>query len=179
MSELPFGPYSVILADPPWHYSNGRVGDNRRVENHYPTMPLKEILALQLPELTGDAVLFLWAPAAMLTDAIVVMLAWGFHYKSGMVWVKPSIGVGYWARQRHEHLLIGAKRNAHPPEPARRFDSVIDAPRRQHSAKPWAAHDIIEAMYPDARRIELFARERKVGWDVWGNEAPTHPTRML
>ena len=110
----------------------------------------------------------------------MVMGEWGFDYKSGMVWVKPSIGVGLLGTSA-TRTPADWREAQRPPSSAGSAGStsVIDAPRRQHSAKPWAAHDIIEAMYPDARRIELFARERKVGWDVWGNEAPTHPTRML
>jgi N6-adenosine-specific RNA methylase IME4 len=115
-------------------------------------------------------VLFLWAPAPLLTDALSVMTAWGFEYVTNMVWVKDKIGVGHWVRNRHELLLIGRRGEFPTPEPANRPSSVIEAPRREHSRKPDEAYEIIEAMYPELPKIELFARHARPNWSAWGNE---------
>jgi N6-adenosine-specific RNA methylase IME4 len=96
--------------------------------------------------------------------------AWGFDYRSCMVWVKPSIGPGLWFRQRHELLLLGLKGKVPVPLEAYRPDSVIEAPRRQHSQKPEEVCQIIEHAFPEFDRIELFSRSPRAGWDAWGNE---------
>jgi N6-adenosine-specific RNA methylase IME4 len=98
------------------------------------------------------------------------MGAWGFSYKSNFVWVKDKPGTGFWNKNRHELLLIGTRGSVPAPAPGEQFDSVIEAPRAAHSTKPFAAHEMIETMFPSLPRIELFARERFAGWDVWGNE---------
>lgn len=168
----PAGEYTLILADPPWTYRHGTTTSNRRVAEHYETMELDDIKALPVPA-AKDAVLLLWATCPLLLDAIDVMLAWGFEYKSQAVWVKDNVGTGYWFRQRHELLLLGVKGNASPPTANARQDSVIDARRGKHSAKPLAAYDLIETMFPgldERHRIELFGREARPGWKVWGNE---------
>lgn len=183
--KMPFGPYDVVLADPPWRFRNfrrsGIIGNWRgTAQKHYATMELPDICALPVSDMLADeAVLFLWAVGAQLPEAFQVMEAWGFEYKSQRIWVKPHIGVGHWVRNRHENLLIGTRGGMSPPAPSVRPDSVIEAPRNEHSAKPPLVHDEIEKMFPAARRIELFARECKKGWDVWGLQAPTYPTRML
>jgi len=100
------------------------------------------------------------------------MRAWGFRPKTNFVWVKPSIGLGNWVRNRHELLLVGVRGAFVPPPPARRPDSVIEAKRRRHSQKPDCVYELIEAMYPDAKRLELFARGTRQGWSAWGNEVP-------
>lgn len=162
--------YRVILADPPWRYSFSR-SKSRRIENQYPTMSVDEICAL--PILEGDAVLYLWATAPKLQEALQVMRAWGFQYKSCMVWVKDKIGMGYWARGKHELVLIGTKGHVSPPEPKLRPESAFTAVRGRHSAKPDYLRDLIERMHPEAVLFEMFARSRhSERWDVWGNEAP-------
>ena len=177
MPELPLGPYSVVLADPPWRYDN-KAALRGRPENHYSTMSYDEIAAFQLPPTTPDAVLFLWAPAPHLLKAFDIITAWGFVYKTQLVWVKSGYGMGWWARINHENVLVAAKAEAKPPDEHRRQCSVFNAPKGRHSEKPVALHDAIEAMWPDARRVELFARSQKVGWDALGAEAPTHDTRF-
>jgi len=164
------GKFSLILADPPWDDEFGR--SDRSVENHYPTMKLDEICALPVSQIAHDqALLFLWATPAMLLLAAKVVSAWGFEYRTHMVWVKPSIGLGKYVRQRHELLLI-CRRGDHPaPEAETLSDSVVEAPRAKHSAKPEIFHQIIERMYPTAERIELFRRgTSRAGWAAWGNE---------
>ncbi len=168
---LPTKKYGVIYADPPWKFApySNVTGMDRAADNHYPTMDVGGIMALPVPS-ADDAVLFLWATVPMLVEAIEVLEAWGFEYKSGFVWVKDRIGTGYWARNRHELLLIGTKGKIPAPAMGQQFDSVIDAPVGDHSAKPFAVHEMIEEMFPSLPRIELFAREQFEGWDAWGNE---------
>lgn len=163
--------YSVIYADPPWKYDFS-FSDSRAIEEHYPTMELDEIMALPVGDIiSDDAIIFLWCPPAFTKKAIMVLEAWGFEYRTNMVWVKPSIGAGQWVRQRHELLLIGRKGNIPTPEGSNRPDSVIEAPRGKHSEKPKCAYEIIERMYPDLNRIELFSRKARAGWSAWGNQS--------
>lgn len=165
---LPLGQYRVICADPPWQYSNS--GFDEAADNLYPTMPLDDICALPVSTLaTPDSVLFLWATNPLLPEALQVLDAWGFTYKTNMAWIKDAgRGKGWYLRSKHELLLIGTR--AETPHPITRPDSCFAADRGSvHSRKPQLAYDIIESMYP-APRIELFARTPRSGWDVWGNE---------
>jgi len=170
--SLPTKKYGVIYADPPWRFQpySAVTGMDRAADNHYPTMDLPAIMALDVPS-ADDAVLFLWATVPMLVEALDVMKAWGFTYKSNFVWVKDRLGTGYWARNRHELLLIGVKGKIPAPAPGEQFGSVIEAPLAAHSAKPFKAREMIEEMFPTLPRLEMFARERFEGWDCWGNEA--------
>lgn len=161
--------YPVLCADPPWRYEANTTPDTRAIENHYPTMSAAELAVLPVPA-DEDAVLFLWATSPKLAEALELLTAWDFEYRTCMVWVKDKIGMGHYARQRHELLLI-AKRGAIPvPDPSDRPDSVIEAPRLEHSRKPSEAYARIERMYPHLPRVELFARSPRQGWAVWGNE---------
>jgi N6-adenosine-specific RNA methylase IME4 len=176
-TELPTGQrYPVLLADPCWRYEFSMTSP-RAIEAKYPTMPLEEICALPVRDLAAStAVLFLWAPGAILEEAFAVIRAWGFTYCTDAVWIKESIGQGWWFRQQHEHLLIATRGSMPPPPPQARVSSVIEAPRREHSRKPDEAYAMIERMYPDLPKIELFARHRRDGWDAWGNEVEqAHP----
>ena len=163
--------YPIIYADPPWQYDFSPSND-RSVENHYPTMPIEEILALSVEELaTPDAMLFLWAPPSFIKKGIATLEAWGFELATSMVWVKDRIGTGIYVRQRHEYLLLGKRGQPITPRPGSQPDSVIEAPRQKHSAKPDQIYDLIEKMYPDLPKIELFCRSPRSGWDAWGNQA--------
>lgn len=162
------GPWPVIYADPPWRYEDAE--PTRAIENHYPTMTHAEICDLTIPA-ADDAVLFMWATSPKLTEALAVMEAWGFTYRTCMVWVKDRIGMGYYARQRHELLLIGKRGNLPVPEPSDRPDSVIEAPLGRHSEKPSVVAETIANMYPHLPKVELFSRQARLGWDAWGNEA--------
>lgn len=168
----PDGKYPVIYADPPWRYEYPST-ESRAIENQYPTMSLEEICALDVKGLVPQdgAVLFLWATAPKLAECVDVIRAWGFTYRTCMVWVKDRIGMGYHARSRHELLLIGKCGELAPPKPANRPDSVIVAPRLDHSVKPEIVYELIANMYPGMPRIELFARGNREGWDCWGNQA--------
>lgn len=162
--------FPVLYADPPWQYEH-QATETRAVENHYPTMRLSDIQALPVPEIaTEDCVLFLWATSPKLAEALSVVDAWGFTYRTCMVWVKDHIGQGHWARQRHELLLIAAKGDFPSPPDSVLPDSVLVAPRREHSAKPPEFYGIIERMYPELPKLELFARSEREGWCAWGNE---------
>ena len=164
--------YPVIYADPPWRYEHSRT-DNRQIENHYPTMDLTQICALPVGEVAApDAVLFLWATSPKLAESMQVIDAWGFTYRTCMVWDKEVIGMGYYARQQHELLLIATRGNLPTPEPANRPPSVVRVRRpTEHSEKPTEFYALIESMYPEYARIELFARNARQGWAVWGNQA--------
>jgi N6-adenosine-specific RNA methylase IME4 len=167
--------YPVILADPPWDYRlyNEESGSSRAAAEQYPTMGLDEICALPISNLATDgAVLFLWTPAPQLQESLRVLAAWGFEYKTHVVWVKDKIGLGHFIRGQHELLLIAIRGDMPCPLPANRLPSVITAPRREHSRKPDEAYALIEGMYPELPKIELFARDAREGWSAWGNQAP-------
>lgn len=166
--------YSVLYADPPWRYQAGTTTDSRVIENQYPTLSIEDICALPIAErCTEDAVLFLWAPAPLLPQALRVVSAWGFEYKTSAVWVKPHIGMGYYFRVRHEFLLVATRGTGMTPAPANRRDSVFTTGERlPHSEKPEDVRQAIEAMYPGLAKLELFARTSAPGWAVWGLEAP-------
>jgi N6-adenosine-specific RNA methylase IME4 len=165
--------YAVLYADPPWHFEvyNEQSGVERAAGNHYPTMPLEEICALPVSHLATDAaVLFLWTTAPHLQESFQALGAWGFEYKTNIVWVKHKLGLGYFVRNQHELLLVATRGDMPSPSPANRPASVISAPRREHSRKPDEAYALIEQMYPELPKIELFARQTRPGWQAWGNE---------
>jgi len=161
--------YNVIYADPPWRYSFSK-SDSREIENQYPTMAVEEICALRVPA-ADNAVLYLWATAPKLLEALAVMKAWGFTYKTNAVWDKEILGMGYWFRGQHEIILVSTKGHFSPPEQSLRISSVFRNRRTAHSKKPDMFRDLIATWFPNAKRIELFARQAASGWDVWGNES--------
>lgn len=163
------GRYPVVLADPPWEYEHG--DPTRAIENNYPTMPLDEICELKVPA-ADDAMLFLWAPSPKLAEALHVIRWWNFDYRTSLVWVKPSVGPGYYVRTRHELLLVAMRGEFPAPPPAARPDSVFEAPRGEHSVKPGCVYDLIDAAYPDLPKVEMFARgPAREGWTAWGDQA--------
>jgi N6-adenosine-specific RNA methylase IME4 len=168
--EFPDGKhYTVILADPAWDFTIN-MSPSRRIDNHYPTMPLADICKLPVGNITtSSAILFLWVPISFVPEGLDVCKAWGFDYKTQIAWVKDRPGMGFYVRGMHELLFIATKGAPLVPEPADRPESVLTAPRRAHSEKPHV-HGIIEKMYPGFNRIELFARNPRRGWDAWGNE---------
>jgi N6-adenosine-specific RNA methylase IME4 len=173
--DLPDRQYPIVLADPPWHFEvyDETSGLAHAAGNHYPTMSTEAICALPISKLASDAaVLFLWTTSPHLPESFRVIEAWGFNYKTSIVWVKDRAGLGYWIRNQHEFLLLAARGDIPTPLPAAKPPSVIHAARREHSRKPDEAYALIERMYPDLPKIELFARSQRPGWAVWGNEAP-------
>lgn len=174
---LPDKKYGVIVADPEWRFEpySRDTGMDRAADNHYPTSPTDDICARDTLSIAApDCVLFLWATAPMLPDAIKVMGAWGFTYKTHMIWHKlrsgRGRGSGYWVTGEHELLLIGSR--GHVPAPATAMcGSVIAEPVGEHSAKPELFLEIIEANFPNLPKIELNRRgPARTGWDAWGLE---------
>jgi N6-adenosine-specific RNA methylase IME4 len=165
--------YPVICADPPWHFQNygEPTGLHGAAADHYPTMATVDICALPVRDLaTADAVLLLWTTNPHLPDALQVIEAWNFEYKTNIAWMKDKAGLGFIVRGQHELLLIATRGNFPAPLPAARPPSVLIASRREHSRKPDEAYALIERMYPGLPKVELFARQARPGWDVWGNE---------
>lgn len=163
--------FDVLYADPPWRlepYSR-ETGLDRAADNHYPTLPLDELCQI-IPPAARDCTLFLWATVPMLTQALKLIEAWNFTYKSHCVWIKSRIGTGYWFRNAHELLLVATRGNPPAPAPGEQYSSVIEGPPTTHSAKPPAVAEMIEDMFPNAARLEMFARAPRLGWNVWGNE---------
>lgn len=166
---LPKGKFNVILADPPWEYEFTKT-KSRAIENHYPTMNLETIKSLNIPS-ADNSILFLWATAPKLEEALEVMRAWNFKYRTCAVWDKEVIGMGYWFRSQHEHLLVGVKGKFHPPAEDKRISSVFREKRTKHSKKPEFIYNLIESMFPGGKCLELFARQKHSEvWEVWGNE---------
>jgi N6-adenosine-specific RNA methylase IME4 len=172
---LPDKKYGVILADPEWQFEpySRDTGLDRAADNHYPTSGTDAICARPVQDIAADdCALFLCATSPMLPDALRVMAAWGFTYKSQAIWRKDRIGTGYWFRNQHELLLVGTRGNIPAPAPGTQWPSVIDAPVGKHSEKPDAFYELIESYFPNLPKIELNARRARAGWDSWGNEAP-------
>lgn len=168
---LPSGVFRLLYVDPPWQYEH-IVTESRAIENQYPTMPLDAIKALAVPA-AADAVLFLWATSPKLAEAVDVIRAWRFDYRTCAVWDKEVIGMGYYFRQQHELLLVAARGALPVPEPSARSSSVIRARRGRHSEKPDRVYELLETMYPaftEDDRVELFSRRARPGWSAWSNE---------
>lgn len=174
--SLPDKKYGVIYADPEWRFEpySRDTGMEKSPDNHYPTSGTDAICARPIADIAADdCVLFLWATAPMMPDALEVIGAWGFTYKSQCVWNKDRPGTGYWFRSRHELLLLATKGGIPAPAMGSQWPSVIDAKVGKHSAKPEKFYDLIEQYFPNLPKIELNARIARPGWDRWGNEAPT------
>jgi N6-adenosine-specific RNA methylase IME4/ParB-like chromosome segregation protein Spo0J len=173
--DLPEGTFNVILADPPWEYDN-RIQKWGPAELHYPTLSVEDICDLgEILPVAANAVLFLWVTNSLLQSAIYVIDAWGFDYKTNIVWVKTGLkrpGSGWYVRGRHELCLICTKGSFTPLDEkiSPPIGSVITAPVGEHSEKPEELYDIIERLYPGCSYLELFAREDRNGWTSWGNE---------
>ena len=164
---LPVGEFDVIYADPPWEYEFCLEGDS---EEKYASMDTDNICQLQVPS-AKDSILFLWATNPKLEDALKVLNAWGFKYTTNLVWVKQkAFGLGYYSMAKHELLLIGKKGNIPPPNAENRPASAIVLDRNGHSEKPLEFYGIIEKMYPNRKYLELFSRNIREGWTMWGNE---------
>lgn len=176
---LPTKKYGVIVADPEWRFEpySRETGMDRAADNHYSTTATDVIAQRDVASIAApDCVLFLWATAPMIREALEVMAAWGFEYKSQAVWVKQRAGdgrgSGYWFLGEHELLLVGTRGSVPAPAPGTQFRSVIEAPAGEHSAKPERALEMIEAYFPNLPKIELNRRgPARSGWEAWGAEA--------
>jgi N6-adenosine-specific RNA methylase IME4 len=173
--------FGTILADPPWQFTNktGKVAPEHRRLSRYGTMKLEQIMALPIGEIaTTPAHLYLWCPNAMLPEGLAVMKAWGFTYKSNIVWHKvrkdggsDGRGVGFYFRNVTELILFGVRgKNARTLAPGRRQVNLLATRKREHSRKPDEQYDIIESC-SSGPFLELFARGTQGGWASWGNQA--------
>jgi N6-adenosine-specific RNA methylase IME4 len=181
MSPLPRH-YAVILADPPWTFATySRKGKGRSAEAHYDCMSLADIRALPVADWAApDCALFLWVTDPSLPQALEVIAAWGFVYKTvAFTWAKTTkngagfpIGCGYWTRANPEQCLLATR--GRPQRLSRAVPQLIVAPRREHSRKPDEAYERIEALVPGPY-LELFARAPREGWHSWGYEVATGP----
>ena len=173
---LPDGKYTVIYADPPWNYNDKQGGTISKrygaAEKHYPSMNLISLKSMDIQRLSAkNAVLFLWATSPLLPDALELCRAWDFQYKSAFIWDKIKHNMGHYNSVRHEMLLIATKGKCTPQIP-KLFNSVQTIERTaKHSEKPEKFREIIDTLYPEGNRIELFRRGKPVkNWVVWGNE---------
>lgn len=173
--------FTTVLADPPWQFQNrtGKMAPEHKRLSRYPTMSLQEIQALPVEAIIEDtAHLYLWVPNALLSEGMSVMKAWGFSYKTNIVWYKirkdggpDRRGVGFYFRNVTEMILFGVRgKNARTLQPGRSQENIIITQKREHSRKPDEQYELIEACSWGAR-IELFARGPRDGWFVWGNQS--------
>lgn len=173
--------FATILADPPWQFTNktGKVAPEHKRLARYGTMKLDEIAALPVSEAVAPtAHLYLWCPNALLPEGLAVMKAWGFNYKSNIVWHKirkdggsDGRGVGFYFRNVTELILFGVRgKNARTLAPGRRQVNLLGTRKREHSRKPDEQYDIIESCSPGPF-LELFGRGTRKGWTTWGNQA--------
>ncbi len=167
--------YAILYADPPWRYEQKRLSG--AAEKHYPTMSAEEICSLDVAGIAEkDSVLFLWATFPNLPEALAVIQAWGFVYKTvAFVWLKQNrsgrgwfFGLGFWTRGNAEICLLATRGKPHRKSNA--VHQLIVSPLKGHSEKPGEAREKIVELMGDLPRAELFAREKAEGWDVWGNE---------
>lgn len=158
--------FGTIYADPPWRYNNA--GTRSAAAKEYGTMAVEEIMALPVAQLAeDDAHLHLWTTNAFLFESKYIIEAWGFTYKSMLVWVKPQMGIGNYWRVSHEILLLGVRGRC--PFGRRDFKSWVEHQRTPHSVKPESVRHMVEAVSPEPR-LEMFARRPTKGWTAWGND---------
>ncbi|MDP2884800.1 MAG: MT-A70 family methyltransferase [Ignavibacteria bacterium] len=181
--------FGTILADPPWRFQNrtGKVAPEHRRLSRYGTLSLQEIKELPIPVVAGKkSHLYLWVPNALLDEGLAVMKAWGFKYKTNIVWHKvrkdggpDGRGVGFYFRNTTEIVLFGIRGNIRTLKPGRRQVNIIRTRKREHSRKPDELYEIIEACSPGPY-LELFARGEREKWVQWGNQVedylPSWPT---
>ncbi|MBV8522328.1 MAG: hypothetical protein JOY71_09415, partial [Acetobacteraceae bacterium] len=166
--------YGVILIDPPWRFEpwSRESGLDRAADNHYPTMTFEEI-AERRPPAAQNCVIFLWTTGPMAHLAHKLLDVWELEYRAQLIWAKDRTAHGYWFRSKHEVLLVAVKGDVPAPAPGEQFDSVIEAAVRRHSEKPAIFHEIIEKLFQNVPKCEMYARGAlREGWDPWGNEAP-------
>lgn len=173
--------FSTLLADPPWQFQNrtGKIAPEHHRLNRYGTMTLDEIKALPVTGcVTDTSHLYLWVPNALLPDGLEVMRAWGFQYKSNIIWHKirkdggpDGRGVGFYFRNVTEMVLFGVRgKNARTLQPGRSQVNFLATRKREHSRKPDELYPIIEACSPGPY-LEMFSRGIRQGWTAWGNQA--------
>ncbi len=181
--------YKTILADPPWQFANrtGKMAPEHKRLSRYSTLTLQQIKEIPLPvAAANESHLYLWVPNALLKEGLEVMEAWGFQYKTNIIWHKirkdggpDGRGVGFYFRNTTEIVLFGIRGRIRTLAPGRSQVNIIRSQKREHSRKPDELYDIIEACSPGPY-LELFARGKRQGWHQWGNEVenykPSWPT---
>ena len=182
------GTFGTILIDPPWRFQNrtGKMAPEHKRLRRYPTMSFEEIAALPVDTLAKPkSHLYLWCPNALLMEALTIMKAWGFTYKTNIVWYKvrkdggpDGRGVGFYFRNVTELLLFGTKGKLRTLKPGRRQVNVIISRKEEHSKKPDAVYDVIERCSPNPY-LELFARQRIPGWSQWGDQVDSYQPPLL
>jgi len=176
--------FRTVLADPPWQFENrtGKMAPEHKRLNRYATMTLNDILALPVSAVVEEpAHLYLWVPNALLPEGLRVLTAWGFDYKSNLVWHKvrkdgapDGRGVGFYFRNTTELILFGVRgRNARTLAAGRRQVNIIRSRKREHSRKPDETYALVESCSPGPF-LELFARGSRPGWVTWGNQADAY-----
>lgn len=175
-APFPNKKYQIIYADPPWFY-NERIGETdnyvRGAQQHYRTVRLADLKALPISDIADQehCLIFLWATSPMIADAIEMGNHWGFKYITvGFIWHKQLPVVGNYTMSECEFVLIFKKGRIPKPRGARNIRQFLSKTRTKHSEKPPEIRDRIHAMFPEQDKIELFARHKVDGWDVWGNE---------
>ena len=173
--------FGTILADPPWQFMNrtGKMAPEHRRLHRYKTMKLEEICAMPVKDIAAvQSHLYLWVPNALLADGLQVMSAWGFTYKTNIVWYKvrkdggpDGRGVGFYFRNVTELLLFGIRGKLRTLAPGRREVNIVVSQKQEHSRKPSKVYDVIERC-STGPYLELFARSPRRGWMQWGDEAP-------
>ncbi len=179
-NPLPSGKYRILYADPPWKYADQRMGTvaGGGAVAHYDCLSIDELCELQdargktvRQRTDGNDVLFMWVTSPLLDESFKVIEAWGFKYKSSFVWDKERTFNGHYNAVRHELLLVCTKGSC-TPDMEGLYDSVVAITRDAHSKKPEEFREMIDAMYPEGSRVELFARKVAAdGWDTWGAES--------
>lgn len=174
MTDFPASSSDIIVADPPWKFaSNSEAKPGRNAMRHYACMTDAEIAALPMLDLLAkDSLLFMWTTSPMLERSMTIAReSWGLTYISQAIWWKLTAGTGYWFRGGHEIVLLYKRGRFPRPEQKAPFpDSVIVDRAREHSRKPEKLQEWIDAAYPDASKLEMFARRPRDGWAVWGNQ---------
>lgn len=168
---LPEGVFNVVYADPPWCYGDKLIEGYGAAEHHYPSMTIEELCAMKIKNIVAqDAALFLWVTSPLLDECWPVIRAWGFEYRSSFIWDKVKHNYGHYNSVRHELLLV-CTRGSFLPQNKKLFDSVQSIERSdKHSEKPEEFRKIIEAMYPEGKYLELFARKQTHGWTTYGDD---------
>jgi len=181
--------YKTILADPPWRFLNrtGKMAPEHKRLSRYTTLTVQEIKEIPVSMVAADnSHLYLWIPNALLYEGLQVMEAWGFIYKTNLIWHKirkdggpDGRGVGFYFRNTTEMILFGVRGRMRTLKPGRTQVNIIKSRKREHSKKPDELYEIIEKCSPPPY-LELFARGTRDGWDQWGNEVidyvPKWPT---
>jgi N6-adenosine-specific RNA methylase IME4 len=170
----PKGPFRVIVVDPPWKYGARANDITHRARNPYPDMTVAEIKDLRigkqlLAELAHeDCILWLWTTNAFVWEAFEVLDAWGFNYKTNLTWVKDRMGTGDWLRGKTEHCLMAVRGKA--VVTLTNQTTALSGAVREHSRKPAEFYALVESLCP-GNKLDVFGRERRAGWEVWGAEA--------